>query len=139
MNIREAILKAATFIRQNPSAYKFSNNVIPECGTPGCMMGWIFSILGHRGQVFSFAPAVLGVTGGEFIHRVSRIQDALGYSDGSYNVGTPEQMARNAEAVLRLYADKYHPAAPVTPPNWSAIASAHPIPDDVRSQEMIRA
>jgi hypothetical protein len=68
--------------------------------------------------------SMLGITAGEFYRRM----DAFG---AFWRVFAPD-----CARALRLYADKFHPAKPVVTPNWSAIASAHPIPDDVRSQEL---
>ena len=41
MNTYDAIMKAADIIEQHPDWYDFSLNTKPDCGTPGCMVGWI--------------------------------------------------------------------------------------------------
>jgi len=41
MNIYDAIMKAADTIEQHPDWYDFDKNTKPDCGTPGCMLGWI--------------------------------------------------------------------------------------------------
>ena len=40
MNVYEALLKAADHIERNPDLFDFYTERVPECGTPGCALGW---------------------------------------------------------------------------------------------------
>lgn len=104
MNIRQAILKAADSIEQNPELFEYQESIVPDCRSPGCALGWI----GHH----------LGMQGKDSMHNVMPL---LGYPE-TYSI-RPFSTAlddlvdiysgwrRNAikcAQVLRLYADKYH-------------------------------
>jgi hypothetical protein len=109
VTIREAILKAADHIEQNPERYDFSSCETPDCGTPGCMIGWI----GH------FA----GVD-----YRSFRTTFGFDYCDIGWVIRTPEIFggpvpqerwdflmryqfdAAAAATVMRLFADERFPA-----------------------------
>lgn len=44
--IRQAILQAADHIEKNPCDFNFYSVDKPECGTPGCALGWIGVFMG---------------------------------------------------------------------------------------------
>lgn len=114
MNIRQAILKAADHIEQNPDHFRYVSNDRPDagCGTPGCMLGWIGIFLGMKEERY----------GGSWAAQVAK---AIGTSHSSFVHGfvSVEAQARqlwvhenpnahtNAAALLRIFADRYHPAA----------------------------
>ncbi len=112
MNIREAILKAADHIERNPAAYCFSENDMPTCGTPGCLMGWIGFYAGVKPTSACYMGAVRKALGfdygdiGAFVRSFNgnvsheRYMHLMDYQDD----------ARVGAEVLRMYADKYHPA-----------------------------
>lgn len=113
-DIRTAILKAANHIEANPGDFSFASVVVPECGTPGCALGWIAAFRGHRTHVpdgdracFNLEGFPTGVDDMDFYNRM----DDLGVPDWS----------RSAEAcaqALRAYADRWHPAPTQQPPDW---------------------
>lgn len=109
MNIREAILRAADHIEMTPKRWDYwQTNVPSECGTPACAVGWIaYFVGGYQGKTFSQAcEKVLGVTHETFWRRMTRVycdEVMCGKSLGGLSAETIVQL-------LRLYADKYHPA-----------------------------
>lgn len=113
MNIRQAILKAADYIEGHPQHFLYvtNNKPNPECGTPGCMLGWIGIFLSHKeDDRSSWAGSVartLGTTVSEFawdfVHKESCERGLFVHKEAP-------NAARNAAALLRIYADKYHPA-----------------------------
>jgi hypothetical protein len=50
MDIYNAIMRAADVIETNPALYAFQKNIVPACGSPGCLIGHIGAHLGHTGQ-----------------------------------------------------------------------------------------
>jgi hypothetical protein len=102
MNVRDAILKAADHIERNPQAYNFWKTDVPDCGTPGCMLGWIAASAGQAvGRPFN-EISILGVDSSVFYERIYA-------ASGSFACALTGETAPRA---LRLYADKYHPAEP---------------------------
>jgi len=116
MNIRQAILKAAAHIERNPSLFDFKCLRVPpgECGTPGCVLGWI----GFFAQVkssYDFSTAsnldvsrFMGIpdTTLVFYERMSQCSKQA-------NGDTCYEWRSNAEKcakAMRVYADRYHPA-----------------------------
>lgn len=101
MNIYQAIMKAADHIEANPSLYDFSCSR-PECGSPGCMLGWIGVYLGMPDDTINVeVSTALGLEQwtGIFYHRV----DELSGGNCQYVLD-----ARVAAKGMRLYAEKYH-------------------------------
>lgn len=105
MNIRSAILAAADWIEKNPDLYNFHNTRIPDCKTPGCLLGWIGVFAGiKKGEGVNSVEKFLGcyVPGltSEFYERISTL-------------GGPRACVLDGDTApiaLRAYADKYHPA-----------------------------
>jgi len=112
MKIREAILKAADSIEQNPKLFNFGSCYAPntDCGTPGCALGWIglhagmaINTRGDRiGKFVGSLDGVANLTIGDkdaftFYFRMSKLE-SLWKSSASMCAKT-----------LRFYADKYHP------------------------------
>jgi hypothetical protein len=129
MNVYEAILKAADHIETNPKLFNYSENRIPDCGTPGCALGWIGHFLGLKGDY----ETVLQQMG---LHHLTEFSadrmDVVG--------GVMSFWRHNAQAcakTLRLYAQEYHaPTKVASPPDWNAMAAKWTVGDDVRSQEV---
>jgi hypothetical protein len=111
MNIRQAILKAADHIEQNPHLYEFYQNEVPECGTPGCMLGWIGHFLGVRGSVgYQVCPAMgLGEGQDGFIRKgIHELAiEEMGHTRKWPDYATD---AKAAARLMRLWADRNHPA-----------------------------
>lgn len=105
LDVRSAILKAADWIEKNPSKYSFQSTRIPECGSPGCMIGFIGMFAGCKGNVFDVSPALLGKTHNKFVTEIFAIRS----ENGGGQVTTDASVAA---ACLRLYADRFHPAQP---------------------------
>ena len=136
MNIREAILKAADHIGRNPNEFQFWSITTPEhpgCGTPGCALGWIGTFCGlrHVGPI-AVAQRALGLVNENgwdhakvFYDRMRAIPEARGWSDS----------AAVCSRALRLYADKYHPAAPLRFPDWQAMAATQTVGTDAVSED----
>jgi hypothetical protein len=102
--IRGAILATANLFEQRPELWKFSRIDVPECGSPGCAIGYITHFLGMR-DIFGFrkttellvADADLdGMPGSVFYGRT-----------GLSSYVEPQKVP----GILRAYADRYFPAA----------------------------
>jgi hypothetical protein len=122
MNIREAILLAADHIETNPREFDFDSIHVPDCGAPGCALGWIGAHLGvERGENLVAVCRAMGFgksdAGLEFYRRMDSIQGVLrGQPDWS-------ESHIHCARLMRVYADKYHPAPKVRgiPANVRAI------------------
>lgn len=108
--IRAAILKTADLFAQRPDLYNYRRVSIPECGTPGCMLGYIAAHLGMA-------------THG----RVHGLQDVLGFHHDELYSFAMDWRAANAPGfpytdhahvaagVLRAFADARFPAENAAP------------------------
>lgn len=113
MNVRQAIFMAADRIENNPGDFLFEATKVPhQCGSPGCALGWIGHYLGiAAGNSFHAPCNAMGIAriapmldgSGEFTF-YRRMDELLG---STYWANDSSACAR----ALRLYADKYHPAA----------------------------
>lgn len=106
MNIRQAILSAASFIESHPKQFNFFSVSTPSrCGTPACALGWIGYFAGHRGGLHRVVLPKLGLS-----------EDAAGaiqFYERCNVIGGMRNWRESAEAVvatLRGYADKFHPS-----------------------------
>lgn len=109
MNIREAILKAADHIGNNPDGFTLANICVPySWDGQGCALGRIFQALGKpAGKLCSeFCMPVLGCKEGEFFNRMSNMLGGETAKDHWLDNGI------KCAKALRLYADKYHSAEP---------------------------
>ena len=122
MDIYSAIMKAADHIEQHPELFNFDNVRIPECGTPGCALGWIGHFLGIRiGEVINrvashpnLRAAPIPVDELVFYQRMDGIERKASGVNWMIN---PVACAR----YMRVYADKYHkPATPALDPAFIA-------------------
>lgn len=142
MNVRQALLAAADHIEARPQAYCFKNSNKPDCGSPGCLMGWVgffaevkdkdkrdWDTPGYANQV---AKEVLGLNGwAHFFGLGSELGDFSKYTQDS----------KQAAGMLRAYADKYHPAPVQAPPDWNTLAT-EPLPAAEESaicREMVKS
>lgn len=114
MNVRQAILATAALFERDPSAFDFNKIRVPDCNTPGCAIGWIcaFSGVAHS-EYIGVGREILGVSEEDFYHRMNEFQP---------HTSTWCLQADWCAEVLRLYADRYHPAPKV-----------HGIPSSVRA------
>ena len=117
--LRQAILLTADHIEQNPETYDFMSVRIPDCGTPGCLIGWVESFLGLSEQqrllIVLLGHATfgdcMGVTAPVFYSRMNNIQPWW-RRHWHFN-------AKSAATSLRKYADLYHPEEVETYPEIS--------------------
>ena len=105
MNVREAILRAADSIEERPELFRFSSTRTPDCGTPGCALGWISAHLGGTaGESWGMHDELFEAMGiafeqhGRFYDRMNAIATGWAWD------------ADRCASALRQYADKYHPA-----------------------------
>lgn len=146
MQIRDAILAAASHIERNPGRFKFDEIAVPErdaheCGAPGCAIGWVAHFTGlefprtggglcphHKPQIMrvhddsNVCSRVFGCGHDELYSRL----DAL-------DIGWMHAASACARA-LRLYADKYHLAPAPILPDWNAMAAVQSVGADVPDQ-----
>ena len=116
MRIREAILKAADSIEQNPTLFRFSSVDIPgECGSPGCALGWIAHHVGWVENGRRFLDGIASVMGEDspeaFYTKMDDLEEGGWWGTSAYICA----------ASLRLYADKYHPETDSIPASVRAI------------------
>lgn len=102
-DIRTAILKAADWIEKNPEQFAFTAIRVPECGTPGCALGWISHFYGVKARSYDYGRDVFEPLGISYDTDFYRRVDSLVASGWTRN---PSLCAQG----MRLYADKYHPA-----------------------------
>lgn len=113
-NIRIAILKAADWIENNPHLYAFRKAEVPECGSPGCMVGWVGSFAGYRAgtncwRVDAGCKRIIGVNCETYSDRIAAIcRENNWFGGGAYT-----NDAHTAACAMRLYADRFHPAEPL--------------------------
>jgi hypothetical protein len=115
MNIRDAILKAADHIEQNPRQFNFGSIKIPrksDCGTPGCALGWIgfFGGLTWKESDYDSEWCVLRASNELLGHDDQMHSSSVFYDKMGALVSGWKDSAPRCAAALRLYADKYHPA-----------------------------
>jgi len=116
--LRQAILLTADHTEQHPSLFSFMITEVPDCETPGCLVGRIGYFLGiapgtrcwvdhkhfkwsWKGRLFESrgCTSILGVDSDTFNQRMNTILDSYGWVEN----------AKSAAATLRKYADLYHP------------------------------
>lgn len=100
--IYDAMHKAADHIERNPGDYNFFNTFVPECGTPGCLLGWVGLFLGRKSGSNLEALEVVGLEGMDFYDLVDEFTGELWLVKADL-----------AAQGLRGYAEKYH--KPVEP------------------------
>jgi hypothetical protein len=111
MNIRQAVLKAADHIERNPHLYEFYRNEVPECGTPGCMLGWIGHFLGVKGSVgYEVCPAMGLGEGQDGFIRNGIHELAVEESKRTNQWANYAGDAKTAARLMRLWVDRHHPA-----------------------------
>jgi hypothetical protein len=106
--IRAAILKAADTIERDGDLWNFGEVLVPDCGTPGCALGWI----GFH----------LGIPVGDPVTRTARVlygedHKGNGFYDGRFyreikklGVGIAMCGASDVPGALRSFADANFPA-----------------------------
>jgi hypothetical protein len=114
-DIYAAVMKAADHIERNPQLFDFMRSTTPECGTPGCVLGWVAHFMGA-------APGT----------EAKEMAKFFGLSDGCVWFGLDALVQRtigenfyhhsheDAARFLRTYAAKYlAPPKPAQPlPDW---------------------
>lgn len=119
--IRGAILRAADQIKSRPHLFNFGNCSIPDCGSPGCAIGWCGAELGLEGIINEASPILVGWAdtspvphderwlGNQFCDQefYDRM-DSIGPANWRTN-------AHECARALRAYADKYWPAEQLDP------------------------
>jgi hypothetical protein len=103
--VRDAILRAADQIEAHPESLDFANIIVPQCGSPGCALGWIGVFAQITGFVSTVSEEVLGLEDFQFYSRMVLLQDQTFWG----------RDATECARCLRLYADKYHPASTLDP------------------------
>ena len=117
MEIRQAILRAADSIEQNPRLFNFmtSSKPDPNCGTPGCVLGWIGF---HLGIIAINMPTPTAQALGCPKETLPISNDLVAYEDWGFYRRMTEISGNSlwryspgaCASALRKYADKYHPA-----------------------------
>lgn len=126
MNVRQAILAAADHIERNPASYEFYALYVPsDTSCKACMLGWVGYMLGMHGEPNNAVKRRLGLPAFDGYLLISE-------TSGLRDFHCIEQVCK----ALRAYADKYHPAAPITYPNWHAMSATRTVLPDAVSEEV---
>lgn len=111
MNIYDAVMRAADHIERNPHLFNFVRSYVPDCNTPGCLMGWVGHFMGLRTGTLAWDGVArhFGIekeTGRwhAFDDLVRRELGDEGYLGYQWDVAV-------AAKFLRLYAAKYLPTS----------------------------
>jgi hypothetical protein len=128
--IRGAILSTAALFEREPDAYGFFVSEVPECGSRGCMLGFIMKFLGMPVGTRVDADG-LPITE----RRLYKFCREYAPTGSSYM-----RDARMAAAALRAFADAEYPAAPSIDPAFARfkallandVADALPLPEGGR-------
>ena len=94
MNAYEATLATADLFERRPELFKFSNLFVPECGSPGCIIGYFDAFMGRPSGTLIDGES-LGVSRLDFYDRMSSLEPGCFHDAALCAKG------------LRLYADKY--------------------------------
>jgi len=123
MNIRTAILKAADSIEQNPHLFDFDSILVPDCGSSGCLIGWIAAHSGLEYQPFVGSQGLgkYWILGGAKIFDLIGVKEYELYDRMNLLGANWRDDALECAKALRLYADKYHPEESVIPESVMAI------------------
>lgn len=106
-SIYTAIMKAADTIERHPELYNFLSNEVPDCGSPGCLLGWIGHHLGLRGgNVFEAVTPLLCSNGTDALETL-RYWGSPTSENESY--GPVGQDSKAAAAHLRWLAPQFKP------------------------------
>lgn len=106
MNIYDAIMKAADTIEKRPDLYQFMANDIPDCGSPGCLLGWIGHHMGLRGNVFE---TVMPLMGDNNLDALETLRYWNSPTSRSLSFGPIGQDPKAAVAHLRWLAPQFKP------------------------------
>lgn len=108
MNVYSAIMKAADHVEREPSLYEFRNVRVPDCGSPGCMLGWIGYFLGIRpGTLIQSYCSPQVATPAKLLGLKSQTDFYQRLNDFGLD-GSYVRDHKFAARVMRLYAEKYH-------------------------------
>jgi len=111
-SIQTALLTTADLFETNPVRYGYGCTLVPDCGTPGCAVGYVGFFMGLKAGtgcwVDGDCASIIGVSHNVFIRRMDAFEGTLHYMDWRSN-------AADCAKALRLYADEYHPET-ITPP-----------------------
>ena len=93
MNAYEATLATAELFEREPKLFRFSETSVPDCGTPGCALGYIGYFMGQKGVISG--EKTIGVDSSVFYARIQPLAP-----------GWIKDVSLCAKG-LRLYAEKY--------------------------------
>jgi hypothetical protein len=110
VEIYDAIMKAADQIEHVKGAWRWSRTTVPDCGSPGCMIGWIAYYLGERPG--THISQVMQRIGCDPMHGGDEFYQIVGELSGLGRFGLEPASGAEIAAALRLYAAKYHAPKP---------------------------
>lgn len=117
-SIYQAIMKTADVFERNPRLFNFYVLSVPECGAPGCAIGYIAHHLGRREDEPPFDvnfESVLPVDTSTFYRRMTTLTRG---TETELSWGEWTHSAALCVTGLRAYAAKYH-AEPVADPAFT--------------------
>ncbi len=80
MNKKELYLKTADYLEANPHLFDFDISEVPECGSPGCILGTMAMLEGVKAgeSVFDFEQEYFDGFGGFLIHEMLPVSLGIG-------------------------------------------------------------
>lgn len=123
MDIYHAVLAAANQIERRPDLFDFmESSVPPDCGTPGCVLGWISHFIDARGrapidktaEILGFKPddIWIGSADRKFYAEMDSLA-GVGYSDFPshylYKWNSWRFRPTECARLLRLFAKRFAP------------------------------
>ncbi len=95
MNAYEATLATAELFEREPKMFDFLQVVVPDCGAPGCAIGYIEQFMGFEGEIDGNRS--LGISRRVFYERMWDLLGSRAWTES----------ASLCAKGLRLYAEKY--------------------------------
>lgn len=107
MNLQNTYLLTADFIEQYPNRYDFQADRIPECGSPGCIIGTAGLVQGLKaeGHVHNDCLRIFGMAHETLYHKMSEARELLGKA-GNNQISTWTGDAKTAVKCLRFLASE---------------------------------
>jgi len=110
MEIRTALLKTANLFETKPASFDINATDLPDCGTPGCILGWVGVMLGDTNKAWWWTDSVYDAMGINKGSSTGAEGDGIFYERMRVLGWAWADNAADCARTLRLYADRYHPA-----------------------------
>lgn len=118
MNVYNIIMAAADQIEKDPGSFKYSKPVVPECGTPGCAVGWIgtFANVAAGTCVTDVCRDVMGIPGPEDRSHLRYHVPYNIFEQRMQDIHAGWRLPEHVSGAMRRYAEIHHAHEKVEPP-----------------------